>query len=159
MKNLQMPHSYISVSEEELRSISGGGPLGDALDLFFSNLRDTFFILNPFSPSREPALTCAHAAVQCGKDRIQLRGERLRYHRRPVPFFPRGAGHGAVYLGSAAAPGRRKRAGSVRSRPETGFLNFSSSIKHSKKRICKILQMRFCFQITFTAPCSRRRRM
>ena len=58
MKNLQMPHSYISVSEEELRSISGGGPLGDALDLFFSNLRDTFFILNPFSPSREPALTC-----------------------------------------------------------------------------------------------------
>ena len=37
MKNLQMPHSYISVSEEELRSISGGGPLGDALDdLFFS---------------------------------------------------------------------------------------------------------------------------
>ena len=28
MKNLQMPHSYISVSEEELRSISG--------DLFFS---------------------------------------------------------------------------------------------------------------------------
>ena len=45
MKNLQMPHSYISVSEEELRSISGGGPLGDALDLFFSNLRldDIFF--------------------------------------------------------------------------------------------------------------------
>ena len=26
MKNLQMPHSYISVSEEELRSISGGPP-------------------------------------------------------------------------------------------------------------------------------------
>ena len=45
MKNLQMPHSYISVSEEEQRSISGGGPLGDALDLFFSNLRldDLFF--------------------------------------------------------------------------------------------------------------------
>ena len=45
MKNLQMPRSYISVSEEELRSISGGGPLGDALDLFFSNLRldDLFF--------------------------------------------------------------------------------------------------------------------
>ena len=37
MKNLQMPHSYISVSEEELRSISGGGPLGDALDLFFTS--------------------------------------------------------------------------------------------------------------------------
>lgn len=45
MKNLQMPHSYISVSEEEQRSISGGGPLGDALDLFFNNLRldDLFF--------------------------------------------------------------------------------------------------------------------
>lgn len=44
MKNLQMPHSYASVSEEELYSISGGGPLGDALDLFFSNLRlDDFF--------------------------------------------------------------------------------------------------------------------
>ena len=40
MKNLQMPHS-----EEEQRSISGGGPLGDALDLFFNNLRldDLFF--------------------------------------------------------------------------------------------------------------------
>ena len=44
MKNLQMPHSYASVPEEELYSISGGGPLGDALDLFFSNLRlDDFF--------------------------------------------------------------------------------------------------------------------
>ena len=44
MKNLQMPHSYISVSEEELRSISGGGPLSDALDAFFDNLRlDDFF--------------------------------------------------------------------------------------------------------------------
>ena len=45
MKNLQMPHSYASVPEEELCSISGGGPLGDALDLFFSNLRldDIFF--------------------------------------------------------------------------------------------------------------------
>ena len=45
MKNLQMPHSYASVPEEELYSISGGGPLGDALDLFFSNLRldDIFF--------------------------------------------------------------------------------------------------------------------
>lgn len=45
MKKLQMPHSYISVSEEEQRSISGGGPLGDALDLFFDNLRldDLFF--------------------------------------------------------------------------------------------------------------------
>ena len=47
----------------------------------------------------------------------------------------------------------------AQSAPEIGFLNFPSSIKHSKKRICKILQMRFCFQITFTAPCSRRRRM
>lgn len=44
MKNLQMPHSYASVPEEELYSISGGGPLGDALDLFFNNLRlDDFF--------------------------------------------------------------------------------------------------------------------
>ena len=32
--------------QEELRSISGGGPLGDALDLFFSNLRlDDLFSL------------------------------------------------------------------------------------------------------------------
>lgn len=44
MKKLQMPHSYASVPEEELYSISGGGPLGDALDLFFNNLRlDDFF--------------------------------------------------------------------------------------------------------------------
>ena len=150
MKNLQMPRSYISVSEEELRSISGGGPLGDALDLFFSNLRldDLFFSGGLIS------LSFTFVPMLLFKDRLQLRGERLRYHRRPVPFFPRGAGHGAVYLGSAA-PGRRERAGSVRSRPETGFLNFPSNIKHSKKRICKILQMRFCFQITFTAPCSR----
>ena len=41
MKKLQMPHSYASVPEEELYSISGGGPLGD---LFFNNLRlDDFF--------------------------------------------------------------------------------------------------------------------
>ena len=45
MKNLQMPHSYISVSEEELRSISGGGPLQDALDAFLGNFQfdDLFF--------------------------------------------------------------------------------------------------------------------
>ena len=122
MKNLQMPHSYISVSEEELRSISGGGPLGDALDLFFSNLRldDLFFSGGLISLS--------------------------------FTFVP-------MLLFNVVKPGRRERAGSVRSRPETGFLNLPSSIKHSKKRICKILQMRFCFQIAFTAPCSRRRRM
>ena len=44
MKELQLPHACTFVSEEELYSISGGGPLGDALDLFFSNLRlDDFF--------------------------------------------------------------------------------------------------------------------
>ena len=53
MKNLQMPHSYASVPEEELYSISGGGPLGDALDLFFNNLRldDFFFSGGSRSPS------------------------------------------------------------------------------------------------------------
>ena len=40
MKNLQMPHSYASVpGRGTAYSISGGGPLGDALDLFFNNLR------------------------------------------------------------------------------------------------------------------------
>ena len=45
MKNLQMPHSYASVpGRGAVHSISGGGPLGDALDLFFNNLRlDDFF--------------------------------------------------------------------------------------------------------------------
>ena len=44
MKELQLPHACTFVSEEELYSISGGGPLGDALDLFFNNLRlDDFF--------------------------------------------------------------------------------------------------------------------
>lgn len=38
MKDLQMPHTYSVVSEQEQRVISGGGPLGDALDLFFTNL-------------------------------------------------------------------------------------------------------------------------
>ena len=52
MKNLQMPHSYASVPEEELYSIVGGGPLGDALDLFFSNLRlhDLFSFSFTFVP-------------------------------------------------------------------------------------------------------------
>lgn len=45
MKDLQMPHSYAAISENEQSCISGGGPLGDALDMFFNNLRldDLFF--------------------------------------------------------------------------------------------------------------------
>ena len=44
MKDLQLPHTYAFVSEEEQCSISGGGPLGDALDQFFTNLHlDDFF--------------------------------------------------------------------------------------------------------------------
>lgn len=44
MKELQLPHACTFVSEEEQRTISGGGPLGDALDLFFANLHlDDFF--------------------------------------------------------------------------------------------------------------------
>ena len=45
MKKLQMPHSYAAVSEAEQAGISGGGPLGDALDLFFGNFQidDLFF--------------------------------------------------------------------------------------------------------------------
>lgn len=44
MKELQLPHACTFVSEEELRTISGGGPLVDALDLFFANLHlDDFF--------------------------------------------------------------------------------------------------------------------
>ena len=38
MKNLQMPHSYAPLSETEQQCISGGGPLGDALDAFFGSL-------------------------------------------------------------------------------------------------------------------------
>ena len=37
MKDLQMPHTYAFVSEEEQQTISGGGPLRDALGLFFGN--------------------------------------------------------------------------------------------------------------------------
>ena len=45
MKDLQMPHSYAVIPEDELSSVSGGGPLGDALNLFFGNfqLGDLFF--------------------------------------------------------------------------------------------------------------------
>ena len=44
MKELQLPHACTFVSEEELHTISGGGPLVDALDLFFANLHlDDFF--------------------------------------------------------------------------------------------------------------------
>lgn len=157
MKNLQMPHSYISVSEEELRSISGGGPLGDALDLFFSNLRldDLFFSGGLISLSFTFVPMLLFNVVKTGFNFVVSAYDTIAdlFH-----FSHEERDDGAVYLGSAA-PGRRERAGSVRSRPETGFLNFPSSIKHSKKRIRKILQMRFCFQITFTAPCSRRRRM
>ncbi len=38
MKDLRMPRTYTLVPEEEQSSISGGGPLGDALNLFFHNL-------------------------------------------------------------------------------------------------------------------------
>ena len=38
MKNLQMPHSYAALSDTERQCVSGGGPLGDALDAFFGNL-------------------------------------------------------------------------------------------------------------------------
>lgn len=38
MKNLQMPHSYASLSEDEQMQVSGGGPLRDALDAFFGSL-------------------------------------------------------------------------------------------------------------------------
>ena len=73
MKNLQMPHSYASVPEEELYSISGGGPLGDALDLFFNNLRldDIFFGGGLIS------FSFTSSAVQCGKDRLQFCGRCL----------------------------------------------------------------------------------
>lgn len=45
MKDLHMPHSYASIPENEQLLVTGGGPLGDALDLFFGNLRldDLFF--------------------------------------------------------------------------------------------------------------------
>lgn len=45
MKELQMPRSYAAISEQEQSCISGGGPLGDALDEFFGNfhLDDLFF--------------------------------------------------------------------------------------------------------------------
>lgn len=44
MKDLRMPHSYAVIPGEEQAGISGGGPLGDALDAFFNNLRlDDFF--------------------------------------------------------------------------------------------------------------------
>ena len=109
MKNLQMPHSYISVSEEELRSISGGGPLGDALDLFFSNLRldDLFFSggLISLSFTFVPMLLF-------NVDRLQLRGERLRYHRRPVPISSRRRSGMAVNRSRISSAGRRERAGS-----------------------------------------------
>lgn len=44
MKDLQMPHSCTVIPDTEQSCISGGGPLGDALDVFFGNLRlDDFF--------------------------------------------------------------------------------------------------------------------
>ena len=44
MKNLQLPSSYAMISEEEQRSVCGGGELRDALDDFFQNMHlDDFF--------------------------------------------------------------------------------------------------------------------
>lgn len=44
MKNLQLPSSYAMISEEEQRSVCGGGELGDALDDFFQHMHlDDFF--------------------------------------------------------------------------------------------------------------------
>ena len=60
MKDLHLPHSYASIPENEQRLVTGGGPLGDALDLFFGSARlDDFFFgggLISFSFSFVPLL-------------------------------------------------------------------------------------------------------
>lgn len=108
MKNLQMPHSYASVPEEELYSISGGGPLGDALDLFFNNLRlDDFFFgggLISFSFTFVPLLL--FNVVKTGFNFVVGAYDTIS---DLVPFFPRGKGNGGVSLGSAAAGNSRHR--------------------------------------------------
>lgn len=38
MKELRLPSSYAALPEEEQRTISGGGELGDALSNFFDNM-------------------------------------------------------------------------------------------------------------------------
>ena len=38
MKKLQLPSSYAVLSEEEQRTVSGGGELKDSLDDFFGSL-------------------------------------------------------------------------------------------------------------------------
>ncbi len=53
---------------------------------------------------------------------------------------------------------REEEKGSVRSRPETGFLNLPSSIKHSKNASAKSCRC-VLFSDRFHCPCSRRRRM
>ena len=154
MKNLQMPHSYISVSEEELRSISGGGPLGDALDLFFSNLHldDLFFSGGLISLSFTFVPMLLFNVVKTGFNFVVSAYDTIA----DLFHFSHEERDMVQYISDQQ---QRREAEKEQEQAQSGFLNFSSSIKHSKKRICKILQMRFCFQITFTAPCSRRRRM
>ncbi len=100
MKNLQMPHSYISVSEE-LRSFPAAGRW--AMHWIFSSAICVWTI---FFSGGLISLSFTFGPSTFNGKTVQHRGERLRYHRRPVPFSHEELS--PVYLGSAAAPEEEK---------------------------------------------------
>ena len=85
MKDLQMPHSYAAIPEQEQYSLSGGGPLTDALDAFFGNLRlDDFFFsggLLSFSFTFVPMLlfNVAKSAFNFGMDLYNRFSDKLHF--------------------------------------------------------------------------------
>ena len=59
MKKLQLPSSYAVLSEEEQRTVSGGGELKDSLDEFFGSLHLYDFTMGgDLFPSPSPLCPC-----------------------------------------------------------------------------------------------------
>ena len=87
MKDLRMPHSYAAISETEQSHISGGGPLGDALNAFFDNLQmdDLFFGggLISFSVSFVPMLllNVVKTAFNFGMDLYNRFSDRIHFSK------------------------------------------------------------------------------
>lgn len=106
MKKLQLPSSYAVLSEEEQRTVSGGGELKDSLDEFLGSLHLHDFTLGEglvsFSVTFVPMLlftavknvcclatvsttSCWHPPFSGWAPRPRKRSSILQPSRRPIP--------------------------------------------------------------------------
>ena len=128
-----MPHSYAVLSDAEQAGISGGGPLSDALDAFFDNLRlDDFFfggglISLSFTFVPRLLLNVASAGFNFGMNLYNKFSDKLHFSREGSDM--------------------------MQFRPAEPLVS-------QQKSCCTALCSSFFIHFpTLTAPCSRRRRM